>query len=187
MLDILHRLWILLYDICRFRRTPQELPPYPIFMWITLFFYTLSNIALVQTSGANLEHMSFAKAIMVGFVDASLLLILTWSLLAFVGLKDRFTQTLSGLAGVSLIFSVLMLLPLSALNNPALEPYKLLFILSLLVFSIWHFIVFGHILRHTLDTRMGIALTVALVFHLLSGSIITYLFFPDGSANLSSG
>jgi len=166
----LHTLWRTFFDICRFRLKPQDLPYSPSFLQAILLIYTFFNMLLAWIM------QPIYIALLSAVLQTVLLVGLTWSLLRLVRYQTRLNQTLIALAGTGTFFSILNL-PLGVWivllkkgeMAPALPVLMLLFLVG------WNFSVYAHIFRHTLSTHFFWGFVVALMFSLLSGSILNTL------------
>lgn len=166
----LNTLWRTFFDICRFRLRPQDLPYSPSFLQVVLFAYTFFNVLLAWVM------QPFHIALLSAALQTLLLVGLTWSLMRVANYQARLNQTLIALAGSGTLFTIfnlpLGLWILFTKENgmaPALPVLMLLFLVG------WNFAVYAHIFRHSLSTHYFWGFIVALLFSLLSGSILNTL------------
>ncbi len=166
----LDTLWQTFFDICRFRLKPQDLPYSPRFLQVLLATYTFFNILLAWIMQP--LHIALFSAVL----QSILLVGLIWGLLRLTNYPARLNQTLIALLGTGTLFSIFNL-PVGvwiALSKdgemaPALPVLLLLFLVG------WNFSVYAHIFRHTLSTSFFWGFMVALIFSLLSGSLLNTL------------
>lgn len=160
-----------LFDICRLRASPQDLPHSPF----------LRNLALTSYAGAGLllamTHTSFAQACAMVLVDILLLISLTYLLLWLTLKSNRFTQTLTSLTACGALLA-LIAWPLLLWQSGADPPSQLAGIL-LWFWFIWQIIVFSHIIRQALTTVMPIAVALVLLYMFISINIAQILFYQN--------
>lgn len=161
------------FDICLFRRGPQDLPTSGFLLYLTLATHAVSSFLL------SLGNHPTATAAMAGITDTALLAALTLSLLYTHGRMVRIPQTLAALAGSGTLLGLIALPPtywLFSLRDTGSD--QTLPILLLLALIVWSLVVMGHIIRSALSTRLIIGLVVAVLFYWIAVSIQGTLFPP---------
>ncbi len=158
------------FRICRLQSGPQDLPAAPLLRNVSLLLYLLLSLV---TSGLN---MPMNQALVAATIDLALLIALTTVILMLRGLGTRITQTLTALAGCSVIlslFSIPMLIWLHAArdsNGDAGIPS-----LMMLALVIWNLLIIAHIFRHALSTLFAAGLLLAIGYFWLQLVILNAL------------
>jgi len=157
MTQLLSGLFGHFFQICTLRSGPQDLPAAPLLCNASLFFYLL--LSLISSA----LNMPLSQALIAAMVDIGLLIALTTAILKLRGLGVRITQTLTALAGTSVIlslFSIPMLIWLQAAradHGDAGIPSLLM-----LVLVMWNLLIVAHIFRHALSTLFAAGLLLAI-------------------------
>jgi hypothetical protein len=148
MLTLLRLLW----DLCLFRRGPQDLPYSP----------ALARALLLVQAGAGLLYLRVVGAGEHGLSQLALSLtmavVMPWALLRARDRQARYAQTLSALVG-TWIFATLAYLPIAAvaadlpLPEPGVPPTRAQAAVAwaTLVLAAWKLAINGQIWRHALD------------------------------------
>ncbi len=155
------------FDICRLRIGPQDLPSSKILLGLTLIIYTTISLML------SIIQISLAKALLSAIIDTSLLIILIGSLLYIASRAARFTQTITALAGINIIFGIptiplVFMIGQKGLSNNQAD----LLVLLLFVVVIWNFIVYAHILRNSLEIPMFASFALTILISILTFSVL---------------
>lgn len=166
------------FDICLFRRGPQDLPTSSFLLHLTLATYAVSSFLL------SLGSQPAATAAMAGITDTALLAGLTLSLLYTQGRRVRIPQTLAALAGSGTLLGLIALPPaywlFSLQNTGSGQTLPIVVPLALIIWGVvvWSLVVMGHIIRSALSTRLVIGLAVAILFIGIEFSVQSALFPP---------
>ena len=153
------------------RLRPQDLPHSLLLLSLALTAHWMLGVLLFAF------RLPAPKAILAGLVGTLLLMVMTVSLLYVNRLMARAVQTLTAMAGVDVVVGVAAL-PVSAWLHGNLESGAasgmpgLLFLLLLG----WNLAVAGHVLRHALNAPLPLGIVVALVFYVISVTILNNLF-----------
>lgn len=101
--------------------------------------------------------------------DTLLLLAVCWSLLYVRGLKGRFLQTATAMAGTGAIMGVLGL-PVFLLFRQVESQGQLtsLVLLLVLILMFWSLFITAHIFRYALDIQPGMAAILTVAYTILS-------------------
>jgi hypothetical protein len=138
----------------------------------SLALYVLSGFMLL----INRVDASVAMVEMIS--DALVLMGFSYAVLASLNKKPRFVQTMSTLAGIGVIFHVLSLPLITALDNEPGDAASSLISLVMLMLISWQLLVIAHIYRRALNSSMMNA--IALSFALLVISItVSRILFPE--------
>jgi hypothetical protein len=165
-------LWSAFFDICRLRLGPQDLPYSNVFLGLTLFLYTVINVAL-----SLMQESVVKEAVLSSLADTGLLVVLTSSLLYFAQYSARITQTLTALAGTNSLLAILVIPVVFWLKHiKGNEGDISLPALLLLGLIVWNFVISAHILRHALAVPFFVGFFLTVVIFFLSVSILSQLF-----------
>jgi len=165
-------LLITIWDICRLKGSPQNLPTSR-----TLLIYAVSSYALVSFILAMFQ-LSVGQAFFAALVDITIMVVLSYVILWMKMVPQRWYQMLTAMAGVSLVIA-LFAAPMVLVRFIVGPESANAGILSLLILClvVWSFAVFAHIFRHTLDIPYFAALLISGMYTYISMRIINILFF----------
>ena len=163
-------LWNLFFGICCFRLKPQDLPPAPELLLICLGAYATSSYFLAITS------QTAVVSLLSALVDTAVLSLLTYIVLGFWRVPERWYQVTSALTGTGIIFN-LMATPLSFLlaTLPKGEPFLLLVFLLVIILLVWNIAVMAHIMRHALNASFSLGILVSIFYVWLITFMLSYL------------
>ena len=165
----------LLRDLVLLRRGPQDVPFSPGLLGAILFVGMALDFMVLTRIGNATD-----VAPQVG-LSALLSLALPWAALSIAGKRERFVQTATALAGVGIVFTLLMV-PVVLGVGPApqgtQQPTNAQYALSLLYLVLvgWALSVRGNILRHALEVSLPIGVLVAVVFFAVEVLLTSMLF-----------
>ena len=159
-------------DLCLLRRGPQDLPASRALLRLVLVLDIAAGILLGWVVWGAL-----GPAVGATLLDIAVLLGLLGVALRTRSHLPRFTQSASALLGVGALFTLLAipLQPLLEVSDAA-DPDGVSALVYLLYVA-WVQVVYGHILRHTLNLPLGAGIAIALCYTLTS-AILVELFFP---------
>lgn len=167
-------------NICVLRARPQDLPASFALLRISLFVYFTANMLVL------FDGVALPRALLIAIVDTLLLVALVHSALLLRQRGERFWQTLSALAGCGALMSVVAWVATSlALQAVApeitemdaaalaeLSPAQVqLIMLAWFPCLVWLVVVFGHILRHSLDVPMSLGVVFAILYVIVSATV----------------
>ena len=167
----------LLWDLCRFRRGPQDLP----------FSPSLARALVIADAGAGLLYLQVVKAGDGGIARLAMSLIiallLPWVLLRSRGLGDRYVQTLTALIGTGVLFT-LAYLPVAWLAadlpppEPDAIPSRKQLVVAWLTLGLvaWKLAINGHIWRHAMNWPLAAGIALALGAFVLEIGLLRLLF-----------
>ncbi len=155
------------FDLCLFRRRPQDLPASQWLMGITLAVYAAAGMVLLSF------ELETRSALLAALADLLLLWGGTLLLLQLFRHPRRSTQTITALAGAGLIITTLALPIAFWLTYSHTRGFDttLPSLLWLLLFG-WNVFVTARILQHALSTSFAIGLLIAFAFILASQQVI---------------
>ena len=161
----------LFVDICLLRKGPQDVPMSSVLLGLAWLANLLAGVLLVGkadlSSGRILAESLADTLIMLGFV---------WIMLSFRKLSSRFVQAGTAAMGSSALINLCALPLVAAANMQGSEQVAGVPGLILLGLVVWSVVIFGHILRHSLDVRMGQGVMLALAYTLFSLAFMSSLF-----------
>lgn len=153
-------LFDLFFDICLMRRGPQDLPSSTSLLRVAGVVYALVALVLASIGG------DMGRAAMQVAIDLAVTIVFVQLVLRIRDRGGRFVQTLTALFGTSALLTAFGLPLLFWLRNYVDDegmvmaggdlPSFLWFLLFM-----WSLLVVGHILRHALDIRFGMAVLLA--------------------------
>lgn len=164
-------LWSTFFDICRLRLGPDQLPKSTILLKIAVLVYILTSTV------ASLTQFSFQEAMLIGIVEAGLLVSLISSLLYFTRHLARLTQTLTALAGTGSLLGILSLPVIFWLYQVELNhgnpSFPTLLIIALVL---WNLLVYAHIISRALSVPFWVGFMLTIIISYLSADILSQLF-----------
>jgi hypothetical protein len=157
----------LLFDICLFKKGPQDLPPS---IWLLRMLVVVDVIvSFFMVSIRNDWVVSLLQAI------ASVLLIVGFSgiMLYLTRKRERFYQATGALLGVDALISFFAL---PAMASMMIGRGALLAFIITIALMIWHWAVTGHIIRNALGQTLTFSLGLAFLYILGSYQVMALLF-----------
>ncbi len=158
-------------DLCLLRRNPQDLPASSTLLWVALA--ADASIGALVAAGAGIP---LGPGLIQVLVDVALMLALLYGALQLLGRLPRFIQSATALLGSGAVVGALALVPVSLIPSGEQTEQSGVAALLFLVVIAWSILVTGHILRHTFDIRLGQGAAVAVLYNLLSYSLVGGLF-----------
>jgi hypothetical protein len=170
-----------IFDLCRFRRAPQDLAYSPQLLALLLVASTMFDMAVAATIGDTEE--AFAHSLL----SSVLVLALCWIALAIRNLKNRYVQTATALISCGLLISVAQL-PVVLLIQPlpadgaagSLSAFQLFLRWAALGMLVWQVLVYAHIMRHAMDSRFGLAVVLTTSWVIAYLALASALFGAQG-------
>ncbi|MEX2353158.1 MAG: hypothetical protein WD709_03150 [Gammaproteobacteria bacterium] len=147
------------FDICLFRKGPQDLPAARELFWLVMLCYGAISVAL------SFPYQTFYIAVITGVTEALMLLLITYTFVYLRSVTGRWRQTSTALAGTGVIFS-LMAFPLFYLrvylqSGPALQAFIGMVIICLIL---WNIAVMTHILKNALSSSYFLGVLASLAY-----------------------
>ncbi|MGY6518831.1 MAG: hypothetical protein ACXIUZ_08955 [Lysobacteraceae bacterium] len=162
-------------DLCLFRIGPQDLP-------YSLPDARLLSALLMLLAGVGLAGHGVAVVDMLPrlLLALAFLLLPAWLLLRLRGRPERYVQTLTAIAGVGVLYNLLVL-PLAMLvqgADPRSSPVAGLLAWLVIALTFWRIAVSGHIWRHALDIPFAFGALLASVLFMAQILLVRWLFVP---------
>lgn len=158
-------------QIALLRTRPQDLPGSHLLLALSLGAHFVMGCVIYAFL------LSSAEAVAAALVSTTMLVVLVGSLLYINRVITRAIRTMTALAGVDVVIGVAALPVMAWLNTDAdavraSGPASLLQVVLLF----WNFAASGHVLRHALGAPFPVGIVVALVFYVLTLSVLVSLF-----------
>lgn len=155
-----------LAKLLRLRGGPQDLPASWLFMFLMVTAYLVQSLI----TGQQLEDdNAAAKSLVVIFLQFFVLA----GLLHWRRHTERFTQTLSALAGVGIVFNTITWALLTQSDPATNQP---LLALTWFAVFIWSLFVDAHIYRHALSVTLSVGMLITVITLAASFVLIEMLF-----------
>lgn len=164
----------LFFDICLFRKGPQDAPASTILLKICLGAYVMVGMVLM------ILEARWQEAMLQVILEGAMLLGFIWISLKAAGKMNRFLQTTIAMTGADALISCFAI-PLVVVVTA--NPQAYLVHLLLLMLILWHIAVVAHILRHALSQSLGIALGLAIVYVIFSYQVMVLLFVQSNPSS----
>jgi hypothetical protein len=161
----------LFVDLCLLRRGPQDLPASHALLSLALVLNVAAGLLLGRTVWGET-----GAALGAALLDVGVLALLLFVALRARALGNRFLQSATAMLGAGCLLTLLAL-PLQPLVelSEASDPDAVGALLYLLYVA-WVQVVYGHVLRHALDLRLGAGIAIALVYTLTSAVVVDLVF-----------
>jgi hypothetical protein len=159
----------LLFDICLFKKGPQELPP-------SVWLLRLLVAANVSVSFLMLSiRTDWLNSLLQAIVGTLLVIGFSWLMLYLTRKRERFVQTTAALLGTDALISFFAL---PGMASMMVGTGVLLAFVITIALMIWHWAVTGHIIRNALGQSWTFSLGLAFLYILGTYQVMALL-FPD--------
>ena len=180
MLAAIRVLFFAFFDICRFRKRPQDIPKSSDLLVSCVVSYTLISALLVGMAE------SLERALLSGITEIVVLSLFSLLLLQITGKTMRWMQTLTALSGAGVVLSIIALpvyffLSTSGTDDATSEPLYLFLLLMLAALAFWNIAVMAHVLKHALEVSTVISILLAICYIWIILTLST-AFFPTEPA-----
>jgi hypothetical protein len=159
----------LLFDICLFKKGPQDLPYSVGLLRILLAVYVSIRVLMLSI------HFDSLSVLLQVIVDIFLVTGFVWVMLYLTGKLGRFYQALSAVLGTDALISFFALPGMATMET---GQGGLLVFLVMLGLIGWHWAVTGHIIRNALEKSLSFSLGLAFLY-LLGSYQVMALLFPE--------
>lgn len=170
MIKAISTLYLAFFEMCRFRRKPQDLPHSLDLLIVCVVIYTLINFLL------GLNTSTAFRAAQASFLETLSVSIITIIILKLNRHTERWLKTLLAIMGTGSViglFALPLFMGLFMLDSG--ELLQALILMVYMVLLIWSIAIMGHILRHALETSMGFGVLFALVYIVITSILIGVL------------
>lgn len=156
-------------DVALGRRGPQDIPASHGLFLATFAAYVLITLSL--TAIAEPLHAAVKAAL----ADAAVVPLFTLAALWLRGVTQRWLQTLTAMAGVGAVMTLLAMLPFAAIDAmPDSAPATAASFVVLLLFA-WNVLALGHILRHALSVPFPAGVLVAFAYVAVTTAVVGFV------------
>lgn len=159
----------LLFDICLFKKGPQDLP-YSVWLW-RLLLVVYASIRVLMLS----MHFDWLNVLLQVLVDIILVTGFFWFILYLAKKPGRFYQVISAVLGTDALISFFALPGMAAMETGQGGLVALLVVLGLIG---WHWAVTGNIISNALEKTLSFGLGLAFLY-LLGSYQVMALLFPE--------
>jgi hypothetical protein len=159
----------LLFDICLFKKGPQDLPYSVWLLRILLVLYVSIRILMLRI------RFDWLNALMQISVEIFLVAGFIWIMLYLTRKLGRFYQVTSAVLGTDALISFLALPGIAAMETGQGGSVVFLVVLGLIG---WHWTITGHIIRNALEQSLSFSLGLAFLY-LLGTYQVMALLFPE--------
>ncbi len=159
----------LLFEICLFKKGPQDLP-YSLWL-LRLLLVVYIGIRILMLS----IHFDWLNVLLQVIVDVILVAGFFWVILYLARKLGRFYQALSAVLGTDAMISFFALPGMATMETGHGEIWVVFVMLGLIG---WHWAVTGHIIRNALDKSLSFSLGVAFLY-LIGSYQVMALLFPE--------
>ena len=163
MLDIIK----LIFDICLFKKGPQDVPYSPVLLHIMLLVDAAISFLMLSIGS------QWPTALLQAGVGITLVLGFSWIMLYLGRRMERFYQTSCALLGTDALISFLALPGTASLMTGRMTLLAFSVMLGLMA---WHWAVTGHIIRNALEKTLLFSLGLAFLYILGSYQVMALLF-----------
>jgi len=159
----------ILFDICLFKKGPQDLPYSLWLLRILLVVYVSIRILMLSI------HFDWLNVLLQVIVEIFLVAGFFWIMLYLARKLGRFYQALSAELGTDALISFFALPGIASMET---RQGGLLVFLVMLGLIGWHWAVTGHIIRNALEQSLSFGLGLAFLY-LLGSYQVMALLFPE--------
>ncbi len=157
----------LLFDICLFKKGPQDLPPSAGLLWMLVIVDVSVSFLMVSI------RTDLAVSLLQAIASALLIVGFSW-LILYVGRKrERFNQMTDALLGTDALISFFAL---PGMASMMIGTGALLAFIITIALMIWHWAVTGHIIRNALGQTWAFSVGLAFLYILGSYQVMALLF-----------
>lgn len=167
-LQPMNKLFNFFLDLCLLRVAPQDVPTAPVLFWITALANITVNIIILWAD----PKRSSLQILSESLFDVSLTMLALHIALSWYNLETRFNQTATAIFGTNALLGLIA----AFLPNSQHGIIGEIWILLLLSLLIWQFLVLGHILRHTFEIPLSLAIIAGIIYTFMSYRILNIVF-----------
>lgn len=160
----------ILFDLCRFKNSPDLLPRSP----VTLILVVMCGVIIDSfASSLLITRFSTLEIFNTVLVYNLVLLIAVFLLLKIVGYASRALQTMIAVAGSGLVISLILLPALLMLDSSKEQSQAIA--LFILIDNAWRISVNAYIFRHAFSIKILLSLIISVSYLLLGVMIADFL------------
>jgi len=156
----------LLFDICLFKKGPQDLPPSAGLLWMLVIVDVSVSFLMLSI------RTDWLNSLLQAIVGALLIVGFSWLMLYVARKRERFNQTTIALLGIDALISFFAL---PGMASMMIGTGALLAFIITIALMIWHWAVTGHIIRNALGQGWAFSLGLAFLYILGSYQVMALL------------
>jgi hypothetical protein len=156
-----------LFDICLFKKGPQDLPASAWLMRLLAAIDIIVSFLMISL------HADWLNSLLQAIVGVVLIVGFSWLMLYVDRKPERFHQTCAALLGSDALISFFAL---PGMASMMIGKGALLAFIVTIVLMVWHWAVTGHIFRNALGQTWTFSLGLAFLFILGSYQVVALLF-----------
>lgn len=145
----------LLFDICLFKKGPQDLPFSSELLRLLLVVNVIVSFLMISI------HTDWLASLLQAIVSVLLIAGFSWLMLYVTGKRERFNQSTSALLGTDAMISFFAL---PGIASMMIGTGTLLAFIITIALMIWHWTVTGHIIRNALGQSLVFSLGLAFLY-----------------------
>ncbi len=157
----------LFFKICLLTKAPQDIPYSTWLFRITVTINALISFLIIYIS------TGWWYALQQVATGVALIIAITWVILLLANKTTRFYKTATALFGTDAFINFFAIPALSTLATNHATGITNLLLIGLMI---WHWLISGHIFRHTLSSNLLFGLGVALLYIISSNWVMVTLF-----------
>ena len=160
--------------MCLLKYQPQDIPASRELLALSIVLYFLLGFLL-----AKLDE-NITQALSAALVDTVFLLVFVLLLMLLCRKVNRWTQTVTALAGTGIVFGLLLMPAVFALSGPdAMTAVQQALSILLYLVLIWYVVVLAHIFRHAMSSSFALGVFVSIIYLLMGVFIELTFVYPD--------
>ena len=156
----------LFFDICLFKKGPQDLPPSAELLRVLVIVDVSVSFLMLSI------RTDWLNSLLQAMASASLIVGFSWLMLYVIRKRERFNQTTIAFLGTDAMISFFAL---PGMASMMIETGALLAFLITIALMIWHWAVTGHIIRNALGQTWTFSLGLAFLYILGSYQVMAFL------------
>jgi len=164
----MYELILLFFDICLFRKGPQDVP---VSKWLLQFLVSITIAVSFLLSQLTADT---GKALLQATVEVTLIVAFSWAILLIAKRPARFLQTACALLATDAIISFFAIPAMATLAGQVAG----LAFLVIILLMVWHWLVSAYIFGKALQQSFSFGLGVAFLY-ILSSYQVMALLFPE--------
>ncbi|MCX7096852.1 MAG: hypothetical protein NTV43_02980 [Methylococcales bacterium] len=157
----------LLFDICLFKKGPQDLPHSRALLQLLFLLYIVVRVLMLSI------HYDLLNVLLQLFVEFFLVAAFFWAMLYLSRKLGRFYQVMAAVLGTDALISFFALPGIATIE---LGQGGLAVLVVMLALIGWHWAVTGHIIRNALDQSLSFSLGVAFLYLIATYQVMSILF-----------
>lgn len=159
----------LVFDICLFKKGPQDLPYSKWLLQLFLVVYVSIRVLMLSI------HFTWLNVLLQVIVEIVLVAGFIWMMLSVARKQGRFYQVVCAVLGTDALISFFALPGIATMET---GQGGLMVFLVMLVLIGWHWAVTGHIISNALEKPLSFSLGLAFLY-LLGSYQVMALLFPE--------